>query len=69
MTYTEAMRALNNAAYDAVRAALNEDGAPVDDLKKLARDIDYLVNFGVTYAEFCSQKTLYEGAKTAGLTS
>lgn len=67
MTYDEAMLALNDAIYDAVRAADNEDGAPVTALKMIARDIDSIIDHGVTYAEFQSQAALYRGAKLAGL--
>lgn len=67
MTYTEAMRALNEAIYDAVRAANNEDGAPAEALKLIARDIDSLIDHGMTYAEMIDARRLYEGAKQAGL--
>jgi predicted RNase H-like HicB family nuclease len=36
-TYEEAMEELNVAAYAALRAALNEDGAPVDALREIAQ--------------------------------
>lgn len=67
MTYVEAMTALNEAAYAAVRAANNEDGAPAADLRDIAAEIDSLIDHGVTRAEFASQRALYEGAKLAGL--
>ena len=67
MTYTEAMHALNTAVYDAVRAANNEDGAPVEALKLIARDVDSLIDHGMTYAEMRDARALYEGAKLAGL--
>jgi hypothetical protein len=41
-TYQEAMEELNVAAYAALRAALNEDGAPVDALREIAAEIDSL---------------------------
>lgn len=67
MTYDEAMTALNDAAYAAVRAANNEDGAPVFALRDIAAEIDSLIDTGVTRAEFKSQRALYEGEKLAGL--
>lgn len=67
MEYDDAMYDLNEAIYRAVRAADNEDGAPVEALRLIARDIDSLISYGVTYAEMQSQKALYEGAKLAGL--
>lgn len=67
MTYDEALQALNRAAYEAVKAARNEDGAPVDAVLKLAWDTDYLVDHGITKAEFERMKALYEGEKRAGL--
>jgi len=69
MTYDDAMTALNDAVYDAVKAAANEDGAPVDALKRVARDVDFLIDHNATYAEFMDAKAIYEGAKLAGLTS
>jgi hypothetical protein len=47
-TYEEAMEELNVAAYAALRAALNEDGAPVDALREIAAEIDSLIDHGVT---------------------
>ena len=67
MTYSEAMRALNDAAYAAVRAADNEDGAPVEALRNLAAEIDCLIDHGMTRAEWADARRLYEGAKLAGL--
>lgn len=67
MTYTEAMQALNTAIYDAIRAANNEDGAPVEALKLIARDVDSLIDHGMTYAELRDARRLYEGAKQAGV--
>ena len=69
MTYDDAMRDLNNAIYEAVRAANNEHGAPVHALKIIAGDIDSLIDHGATVAEFEQQRRLYEGAKLAGLTA
>jgi hypothetical protein len=51
MTYEEAMRALNDAAYTALRTAGHKTGAPVDALRKIARDIDSLIDFGVIFDE------------------
>lgn len=68
MTYDEAMAALNDAIYAAVRAADNEDGAPVVALKEIAAEIDCLIDHGVTRAALNDMQALYEGAKLAGLT-
>lgn len=68
MDYRDAMADLNEAIYAAVRAAINEDGAPVEALKLIAADIDSLIDTGLTVKEFKSAKSLYEGAKLAGLT-
>jgi len=67
MTYDEAMTALNDAAYAAIRAAKNEDGAPVEALRKMAADVDSLIDHGCTVAEMRDARALYEGAKLAGL--
>jgi len=67
MTYDEAMRVLNDAVYDAVRAANNEDGAPAHALREIAAEIDCLIDHGCTRAEMKDAKALYEGAKLAGL--
>ena len=66
-TYQEAMEDLNVAAYAALRAALNEDGAPVDALREIASEIDSLIDHGVTRDEMRDMLALYEGAKLAGL--
>mgnify|MGYP001023197091 CR=1 FL=1 len=58
MTYDDAMAALNQAVYDAVRAAYNEDGAPVEPLKAIAADIDSLIDHGVTVKEFRDMRAL-----------
>ena len=68
MTYDEAMAALNEAIYAAVRAANNHDGAPVEALREIAADIDSLIDHGLTRRAFNDMKTLYEGARQAGLT-
>lgn len=67
MTYNDAMLTLSGAAQDAIDAADNEDGAPVDALKLIARDIDSIIAYGSTWAEVQDAKALYEGAKQAGL--
>lgn len=69
MTYEDAMHDLNRAAYHALRAAQNEDGAPVNALKEIAADIDYLIDTGMTRSEYRAAEALYKGAKLAGLTS
>ena len=69
MTYDDAMTALNDTVYAAVRAADNEDGAPVAALKLIARDVDCLIDHRCTWAEFQEAKALYEGAKRAGITA
>lgn len=67
MTYDEAMTALNDAIYVAVRAANDEDGAPVEALRKMAADVDSLIDHRCTVAEMRDARALYEGAKLAGL--
>ena len=67
MTYQEAMEDLNVAAYAALRAAGNEDGAPVEALREIAAEIDSLIDHGVTRAEMRDMLALYNGAKMAGL--
>jgi hypothetical protein len=66
-TYKKAMENLNLAAYAALRAAGNEEGAPVDALCEIAAEIDSLVDHGVTRAEMQDVLALYKGAKLAGL--
>ena len=66
-TYREAMEDLNRAAYAALRAAGDEDGANVDALRDIAAEIDSLIDFGVTRAEMKHMRALYDGAKLAGL--
>jgi hypothetical protein len=66
-TYQEAMDDLNAAAYAALRAAGNEDGAPVDALREIAAEIDSLIDHGVTRAEMKDMLALYKGSKLAGL--
>jgi hypothetical protein len=66
-TYEEAMDDLYVAAYEALRAAGNEDGAPVDALRDIFAEIDSLINHGVTRAEMQDMLALYKGAKLAGL--
>lgn len=66
-TYRETMDDLNAAAYAALRAAGNEDGAPVDALREIAAEIDSLIDHGVTRAEMQDMLALYKGAKLAGL--
>ena len=66
-TYKKAMEDLNLAAYAALRAAVNEDGAPVDALREIAAEIDSLIDHGVTRAEMQDMLALYKGARLAGL--
>ena len=66
-TYSDAMQDLNDAIYAAVRAADNEDGAPVMALKEIAAEIDCLIDHNCTRKEFSDAKALYEGAKLAGM--
>lgn len=66
-TYDEAMADLSDAIYAAIRAADNEDGAPVSALRHIAADIDSLIDYGVTVKEFRDAEALYKGAKLAGL--
>lgn len=65
--YIEALQALNEAAYKAMRAADNEDGAPVEALRQIAWDTDYLVDHGVTRAEFKRLRASYDAENAAGL--
>ena len=51
MTYDEAITALNDAAYAAIRAAKNEDGALVEALRQIAADVDCMIDHGCTVAE------------------
>lgn len=67
MTYSEAMDALSDAAYAAVRAADNEDGAPVEALRNLAAEIDSLAVHGMTRDEMDDARRLYEGTRQAGM--
>lgn len=69
MTFEEAMENLANAAWLAVKAAENEDGAPVDALRYLAKDADSLWCYRMTADEFAKAQALYRGAKLAGLTA
>jgi hypothetical protein len=66
-TYQETMADLNAAAYAALRAALNEDGAPVNALREIAAEIDSLIDHGVPRAEMRNMLALYKGAKLSGL--
>jgi len=65
--YHDAMTDLNYAIYKAIRAADNEDGAPVKALRDLAAEIDCLIDHNCTQKEFEAHKALYKGAKLAGL--
>ena len=65
----EAMRKLNNAAYEAARIAAGDKAPQAAVLYDIARDVDCLIDHGVTVAEFEQQQRLYEGAKLAGLTA
>jgi hypothetical protein len=68
MTYQEAMQALNDAVYAAVRAAVNEDGAPVDALREIAAEVDHLIDHNCTREELESARALYMGIQQAGMT-
>ena len=64
MTYDDALRALNSAAYAAAKAARDEGKATADDLKNIARDTDYLVDHGMTFADFqVAHRARMEAAK------
>lgn len=65
-TYSDAMQALSEAVYAAIRAADNEDGAPVEALRVIARDIDSLIDHGVVYAEIQRRYAEYRGLISAG---
>jgi len=62
LTYNEAMKALNEAVYTAVRVAGSEDGAPVAALRDLAAEVDSLIDHGATRAEVRSMRALYQAA-------
>lgn len=66
-TYRDLMEDLNAVVYAALRAAMNEDGAPVEALREIAAEIDSLIDHGVTRAEMRDMLALYKGAKLAGL--
>jgi len=68
MNYDEAMQDLLLAATKAAEIAGNEDGAPFLALLNIARDVDSLIDHGVTWAEMRDMEALYKGAKLAGLT-
>lgn len=65
--YLEALHELNDAAYALLRAANNEDGAPIATIRSLCRETDCLLDHGCSVKEFEDAKALYEGAKLAGL--
>lgn len=79
--FADKMHHLNDLIYDAVRAANeavkaaeNEDGAPVKAVQQIAaalRDIaaetDSVIDCGVTRKEMADMAALYKGAKQAGL--
>ena len=67
MTYKEAMKALNEAVYTALRVARSEDGAPVDALRDIAAEVDSLIDHGATRSEVRRMDALYLGSKAAGL--
>ena len=67
MTYEEAMRALNEAVYTALRVARIEEGAPVDALRDIAAEVDSLIDHGTTRSEVRRMHALYLGSKAAGL--
>lgn len=67
MTYGDAMSNLNDAIYAAIRAADNHDGAPVEALRKIASEIDCIIDHNCTRAELADAEALYKGAKLAGL--
>lgn len=50
MTYKEAMKQLNLAIYDAIRAS-NRESQPVTALREMAADIDHIIDHGCTREE------------------
>ena len=70
-TYDYAMHSLNYAIYAAVRAADSEDGAPVEALRKMAADIDSLIDHRCTHEQMRDAEAMnlfYDGPQMAGLT-
>ena len=64
MTYEDAMDELLITAERAHKAADNEDGAPVHDLRDMVADIKCLIDHRATVKEFEYHKRLYEASKT-----
>ena len=50
MTYVQAMKMLNLAIYEAVRAA-NRESQPATALREIAADIDHIIDHGCTREE------------------
>lgn len=68
MTYGEAMRLLNTAIYEAVRAA-NRERQPVTALREMAADIDHIIDHGCTREEMRNRKIAEGAVKQAGWTA
>jgi hypothetical protein len=66
-TYKKAMENLNLAAYAALRAAGNEEGAPVDALCEIAAEIDSLIDHGVTLRRDARHAGPIQGCKAGGV--
>jgi hypothetical protein len=68
MTYKEAMKQLNLAIYDAIRAA-NCERQPVTALREMAADIDHIIDHGCTREEMRNRKIAEGAVKQAGWTA
>jgi hypothetical protein len=68
MTYGEAMRLLNTAIYDAIRAA-NRESQPATALREMAADIDHIIDHGCTREEMRNRKIAEGAVNQAGWTA
>jgi hypothetical protein len=68
MTYKEAMKLLNLAIYDAIRAG-NREGANVTALREMAAEIDHIIDHGCTREEMRERIKAQRAVKQAGWTA
>lgn len=68
MTYKDAMKQLNLAIYDAIRAG-NRESQPVTALREMAADIDHIIDHGCTREEMRNRKIAEGAVKQAGWTA
>lgn len=68
MTYKEAMKQLNLAVYDAIRAG-NREGRSVTALREMAADIDHLIDHDCTREDMRNRKIAEGAVKQAGWTA